>query len=92
MAPLTTRRVRRIALADHLQGMGAVDRVRDPHDRRRQVLGLTDRGRELLGECAAAARALDDELMAGLDGPSGAALHRALGVLGRRAGLPGGMG
>ncbi|WP_326765959.1 hypothetical protein OG978_16525 [Streptomyces sp. NBC_01591] len=58
-------------------------------DRRRQVLGLTDRGRELLGGCVAAARALDEELLAGLDGPSGAALHQVLGALGRRAGLPG---
>ncbi|GHI35797.1 MarR family winged helix-turn-helix transcriptional regulator [Streptomyces violascens] len=37
-----------VALADHLEKLGAVQRVRDPADRRRQTLTLTEHGRELL--------------------------------------------
>jgi DNA-binding MarR family transcriptional regulator len=51
-----------VALADHLEELGAIQRVRDPADRRRQILTLTDRGHELLGTCATIARSLDAEL------------------------------
>ncbi|MGV9347553.1 MarR family winged helix-turn-helix transcriptional regulator [Streptomyces spiralis] len=57
----------------------AVRRVRDPHDRRRQVLTLTDRGRELLSACACEVRALDEELTADVDGSQREVLHTALG-------------
>ncbi|BCJ40601.1 MarR family transcriptional regulator [Actinoplanes ianthinogenes] len=70
-----------VALADHLERLGAVDRARDPGDRRRQVLSLTDRGRELLATCAAAAHALDDELTAALSPADRAELTRLLGLL-----------
>ncbi|MFI9331350.1 MarR family winged helix-turn-helix transcriptional regulator [Kitasatospora sp. NPDC052868] len=77
-----------VALADHLEQVGAVDRVRDPADRRRQVLALTDTGRSLLADCTALAHRLDEELTASLTAPDREALRRTLGVLGVEAGLP----
>ncbi|MEV6052120.1 MarR family winged helix-turn-helix transcriptional regulator [Streptomyces sp. NPDC052107] len=77
-----------VSLADHLETLGAVRRVRDPRDRRRQALTLTDRGHELLAACTAEARALDAELTAHLGESERQALHTALGSLAARAGLP----
>ncbi|WP_354637528.1 MarR family winged helix-turn-helix transcriptional regulator [Kitasatospora camelliae] len=77
-----------VSLADHLERLGAVERVRDPRDRRRQVLGLTDRGRCLLADCAAEARALDEELAAHLTAEQREVLRKALGILAAEAGLP----
>jgi DNA-binding MarR family transcriptional regulator len=79
-----------VSLADHLEALGAVRRVRDPADRRRQALALTDHGRGLLEQCAAAARALDEELTAALAPGQRAALLGALGVLAAACGLPAG--
>ncbi|MFB7476223.1 MarR family winged helix-turn-helix transcriptional regulator [Kitasatospora sp. NPDC056184] len=79
-----------VSLADQLEGMGALRRVRDPADRRRQTLVLTDSGHALLAECTALAQGLDAELAAALTPEEGEALRRALGVLAREAGLPGG--
>ncbi|GII28478.1 MarR family winged helix-turn-helix transcriptional regulator [Planotetraspora mira] len=77
-----------VSLADHLEALGAIQRVRDPQDRRRQVLTLTEHGRELLGKCAAAARALDEEFTAALTPDQISALQQALGILTAQAGLP----
>jgi DNA-binding MarR family transcriptional regulator len=77
-----------VSLVDHLEELGAVQRVRDPGDRRRQVLNLTDHGRELLAECAAAARSFDAELTSVLTPDQSAALQEVLGILTARAGLP----
>ncbi|KUN05109.1 MarR family transcriptional regulator [Streptomyces yokosukanensis] len=76
-----------VSLADHLESLGALRRVRDPQDRRRQVLTLTDRGHELLAACTAEATTLDGELTAHLDEPERRALHATLGSLATRAGL-----
>ena len=77
-----------VSLADHLEALGAIARVRDLGDRRRQVLSLTDHGRRLLADCAAAARDLDEELTAGLRPAQRTALRDALGILAQRVGLP----
>ncbi|MBD2894505.1 hypothetical protein amrb99_34310 [Actinomadura sp. RB99] len=77
-----------VALADHLVGLGAIERRRDPADRRRQLLTLTGHGRELLRRCAEAAREVDEEIAADLGGDRRAALHEALGVIAEREGLP----
>ncbi|MGW7258452.1 MarR family winged helix-turn-helix transcriptional regulator [Streptomyces sp. NPDC054834] len=77
-----------VSLADHLEGLGAVRRVRDPDDRRRQVLTLTEQGHRLLGHCAAEARALDAEITAQLSPAQREILREALGALATRAGLP----
>ncbi|WP_040805956.1 MarR family winged helix-turn-helix transcriptional regulator [Nocardia concava] len=77
-----------VSLADHLERLGAIERVRDPEDRRRQVLTLTEPGYELLAACEQAAKELDKELTAGLTAKERTAFLRALGVLAAEAGLP----
>ncbi|OKI93075.1 MarR family transcriptional regulator [Streptomyces sp. CB01249] len=77
-----------VSLADHLESQGAIKRLRDPADRRRQVLSLTDEGRELLGRCTDMALAIDERLDAGLTPPQRAALRDALGRLAVAYGLP----
>ncbi|MGW4380152.1 MarR family winged helix-turn-helix transcriptional regulator [Kitasatospora sp. NPDC004531] len=71
-----------VALADQLQELGAVERVRDPEDRRRQVLTLTPAGRHLLARCAEAAEAADGDLTAGLTQTQRTTLTRHLRTLG----------
>ncbi|MFJ9608542.1 MarR family winged helix-turn-helix transcriptional regulator [Kitasatospora sp. NPDC101176] len=77
-----------VSLADTLEGLGALQRIRDPQDRRRQVLTLTPQGRELLERCTGLARTLDEEFTAGLTQDQRTALAEALRVLAHRAGLP----
>lgn len=77
-----------VRLADHLEDLGAVERVRDPGDRRRQALRLTDRGHDLLAACAEISRSLDRELLAGLSGAERAALRTGLGAVAGNLDLP----
>ncbi|GLW72135.1 hypothetical protein Kpho02_44340 [Kitasatospora phosalacinea] len=77
-----------VSLADHLEAAGAIERLRDPADRRRQVLSLTDRGRDLLARCTARALALDAELTEGLTPAQRAALTAAFDRLAAAHGLP----
>lgn len=77
-----------VSLADHLEDVGAVRRVRDPQDRRRHVLTLTEEGHGLLDRCTSVARALDEDLVAGLTREQRQALDEALRVMAHHAGLP----
>ncbi|ACZ85298.1 MarR family winged helix-turn-helix transcriptional regulator [Streptosporangium roseum] len=77
-----------VSLADHLERLGAIARVRDAGDRRRQLLSLTKHGRELLRDCHTRAQALDEELLAGIGADDRAVLRRVLGGLAADAGLP----
>ncbi|MFJ8884511.1 MarR family winged helix-turn-helix transcriptional regulator [Streptomyces sp. NPDC102402] len=77
-----------VSLADRLESMGAIERLRDPTDRRRQILSLTDKGRELLADCTDKALVLDAKLAAELSPPQQAALSEALGHLAASYGLP----
>ncbi|MET7465620.1 MarR family transcriptional regulator [Nonomuraea sp. NPDC005501] len=77
-----------VSLADHLESMGAIERLRDPADRRRQILSLTGEGRDLLAECTAKALVLDAKLAADLTSSQHAALSEALGRLAASYGLP----
>jgi DNA-binding MarR family transcriptional regulator len=77
-----------VALADQLESLGAVQRVRDPADRRRQVLTLTEHGRTLLATCAQVAAEVDAQLLGPLTAAQRRALRDALGALARSAGLP----
>ena len=77
-----------VGLADHLEQLGAIQRLRDSGDRRRQVLTLTDAGRDLLQACLSAAQALDTELTATLSPDDRAALARIVGELAAAADLP----
>lgn len=77
-----------VSLADHLERLGAVERIRDPADRRRQSLRLTDDGRELLAGCTAVGREMEDELLAGLSAAERRSLHAALVRVAGNLGLP----
>lgn len=76
-----------VGLADHLEQLGAVRRERDPADRRRQILSLTEAGHALLAQCTAAAHAVDAELLDGLSGKAKEALHATLTDIADRHGL-----
>ncbi|MGW4242431.1 MarR family winged helix-turn-helix transcriptional regulator [Nocardia sp. NPDC004722] len=77
-----------VALADHLERLGALRRERDPSDRRRQTLVLTDDGRALLTRCEQEAAALDRTLTASLTPAQLSALNEALSLLATEAGMP----
>ncbi|MFC5826648.1 MarR family winged helix-turn-helix transcriptional regulator [Nonomuraea insulae] len=77
-----------VSLADHLEKLGAIQRVRDAADRRRQVLSLTDQGRDLLAAGLAAANRLDADLAEPLSEQDRKELGRILGILAAEAGLP----
>jgi len=67
-----------VSLADQLERLGAVTRERDPHDRRRQVLALTEEGTALLKSCSRIAADIDVSLTADLKSADVGALRRAL--------------
>jgi DNA-binding MarR family transcriptional regulator len=77
-----------VMFADHLEELGAIKRVRDPADRRRQLLSLTDKGKVLLYECGGIARSIDREIAADLSKEEHAVLGDALAKIGPRLGVP----
>lgn len=76
-----------VNMLDELEELGAVRRLRDPADRRRHQIELTDLGRELAGKAARIAKQLDDELLAPLDTGQRTALREALRGLAAGHGL-----
>ncbi|MEU7895093.1 MarR family winged helix-turn-helix transcriptional regulator [Nonomuraea sp. NPDC049152] len=67
-----------VDMLDELENVGAVRRVRDTVDRRRQVVEITDEGRELSRSAAEAAAQVDAELLGMLTPGQGSALRKAL--------------
>ncbi len=55
-----------VGVLNDLQEAGLVERSPDPGDRRKNAVTITEAGRTLVGTCAAAARAANDELLAAL--------------------------
>jgi len=56
-----------VLLLNELEEMGYVERRRDPSDRRRHVVELTDEGRRALERAARAQETIGDELFAALN-------------------------
>jgi DNA-binding MarR family transcriptional regulator len=56
-----------VLLLNELEEAGWTERRRDPEDRRRHVVSLTDDGRAALDRARAAQMTLEDEILASLD-------------------------
>ncbi|MFD3581237.1 MarR family winged helix-turn-helix transcriptional regulator [Streptomyces sp. NPDC058683] len=70
-----------VALLDSLEGRGLVVRRRSPQDRRRNIVELTDAGRERMGRAEEARLAAERRFLAPLDDETAATLVRALRAL-----------
>lgn len=81
-----------VNMLDELEELGAVRRVRETTDRRRQRVELTDQGRALAREAMQLARQLDKELLAPLTPGQAAALEKTLQKMAVHHGLPDGGG
>jgi DNA-binding MarR family transcriptional regulator len=55
-----------VLLLNELEEMGYIERRRDPIDRRRHVVEITDDGRDALERAERAQESLEDEILAGL--------------------------
>jgi DNA-binding MarR family transcriptional regulator len=78
---LTLDPSRLVALLDSLEEREMVMRQRDPHDRRRHVVSITDTGRTELARLRAIVRQLEDDFFAPLDAATREALHPILVAL-----------
>jgi DNA-binding MarR family transcriptional regulator len=69
---------RLVALLDSLEERGLIVRQRDPLDRRRHVVSITEEGKRQLSRLREMSKQLDDEFFAPLDPESRQAFHRML--------------
>jgi DNA-binding MarR family transcriptional regulator len=72
---------RLVAVLDSLEQRGMVMRQRDPQDRRRHVVSITDIGRGELDRIRAIVQRFEDEFFAPIDATSRGALHATLVAL-----------
>jgi DNA-binding MarR family transcriptional regulator len=70
-----------VALVDELEAKALVDRRPDPDDRRKNVVALTDLGRETLAGGLTATAATDEEFFAGLSADDAATFRRLLAAV-----------
>jgi DNA-binding MarR family transcriptional regulator len=73
-----------VALLDALAGKGLVQRSQDPADRRRNVVGLTEAGRDLVASASAASEQAERDYLAPLTRAEADDLIRSLRKLVRR--------
>jgi MarR family transcriptional regulator, lower aerobic nicotinate degradation pathway regulator len=67
-----------VDLVDHLESLGLARRDRDPQDRRRSVVGITDEGRARLARADELVAQVEQRGLAGLDDDQRALLHELL--------------
>ena len=67
-----------VLLLNELEDAGHVRRSRDPGDRRRHIVELTDAGRRALERAERAQESIEDEVLAGLSPAERATLHDLL--------------
>ncbi|MFE7854514.1 MarR family winged helix-turn-helix transcriptional regulator [Streptomyces sp. NPDC101209] len=70
-----------VALVDEMEGAGHVERRRNPSDRRRYILSLTDAGREALERAGHAVDAVEREFLAAVPEADRERLRTLLGEL-----------
>lgn len=68
-----------VLLLNELEDMGYVERKRDPGDRRRHIVVLTDDGRTALAHAEEAQKTIEDEVFAALDPDERETLQQLLG-------------
>lgn len=68
-----------VLLLNEMEDMGYVERRRDPSDRRRHVVDITDSGRKALERAEGAQEEIGDELLAALNDEERATLRSLLG-------------
>ena len=67
-----------VLLLNELEDLGHVERRRDPHDRRRHRVELTESGRHALIDAERAQETIEDDVLAGLSSEDRAPLWRLL--------------
>jgi DNA-binding MarR family transcriptional regulator len=77
-----------VSSLESLERRGCVERSRDPRDRRRYVVALTDSGRRILTLADERLHALSETVFADLADADRGALHRALAVLAAGPAMP----
>ena len=70
-----------VALIDELEQAGQVERRRNPADRRRYIVGLTEAGRQAMAEAEVVATEAERAFFAGLPDGQRELLHAMLGTL-----------
>ncbi|HEY1824499.1 MAG TPA: MarR family winged helix-turn-helix transcriptional regulator [Acidimicrobiales bacterium] len=67
-----------VMLLNELEASGLVERRRDPADRRRHIVSMTERGQKALDAAEAAQQSLEDEILGALDQSERAELSHLL--------------
>ncbi len=67
-----------VMLLNDLEASGLVERRRDPTDRRRHIVTMTEQGRKALHQAEAAQQTLEDEILGALDSTERAELSHLM--------------